>query len=259
MMSVFKAPLGAAVLAKIDAGEISLQQTITITRAELRLGASKIAEDFEGDGMAFTTKQLLEATVSRSDNTAADALVKLIGGPQAITDYLRAHGIQDMRVDLDEGGVEHLFSGLGSASQPPSNETAAEKDERLWLGYQGFLDDPRNRSTPMAAADFLRKLWNGDLLSPASTTQLLDLMYAQTMPARLRAGLPEGVRLADKCGTSLSLRGVTAAFNDIGILTWPDGHTVIISAFLAASHAPQPERQKLFVDLVQAVAAAIHR
>lgn len=258
MMSVFKAPLGAAVLAKVDAGEMSLQQTIAITRADLRLGASKLAEDFKGDSMTFTVEQLLGDAVSRSDNTAADMLVKLVGGPHAVTDYLRAHDITGMRVDLDEGGVEHIFSGLGSASQPPANETAGEKDERLWRGYQAYLADPRNRSTPAAATDFLRMLWNGELLSAASTKQLLDLLYAQTTPARLRAGLPEGVRLADKCGTSISLRGVTAAFNDIGILTWPDGHTVIISAFLTASQAPQAERQKLFVALARATAATLH-
>jgi hypothetical protein len=83
------------------------------------------------------------------------------------------------------------------------------------------MADPRNRSTPDAAVMFLRKLWRNELLSTASTQYLLELMYAQTTPARLRAGLPSHVRLADKCGTSVTVDELTAAFNDIGILRWP--------------------------------------
>lgn len=158
MMSVFKAPLGATVLAQVETHQISLEQTITITRADLRLGASKIAHELRGDRMTFTVGELLAGAVSHSDNTAADALVKLVGGPQAITSYLQAHGITGMHVDLDEGGVEHVFSGLRSATSPPASETAEERSKRLWRGYQAFLEDPRNRSTPKAAADFLRKL-----------------------------------------------------------------------------------------------------
>lgn len=258
MMSVFKAPLAAAVLAKVDRGEISLQQGITLTRADLRAGASRIARDFKGGSMTFSVGQLLTDAVSRSDNTAADALIQLLGGPLEITSFLRAHDIEGMRVDLDERGVDHVFSGLGDADRPPADETAEQRDARLQRGYRAFLDDPRNRSTPRAATTFLKKLWHGELLSTQSTRHLLDLMYGQTVPVRLRAGLPAGVRFADKCGTSVSLGGVTAAFNDIGILTWPDGRTIVVAAFLAASRASRSEREALFADLARETAAALH-
>lgn len=83
-------------------------------------------------------------------------------------------------------------------------------------------------------------------------------MYAQTAPSRLRGGLPAGVRLADKCGTSYTLENITAAFNDIGILTWPDGHVVIVAAFLTASTASQDERNAIFADLAREVTAGLH-
>jgi beta-lactamase class A len=255
MMSVFKAPVAAAVLAKADNGEISLDQPVSITRKDLRGGASRIARNFRGDSMTFTVRQLLEDMVSQSDNTAADRLIALIGGPQAVTQFLRLKGIEGMRVDLDEGGVEHVFSGLGDASGPPVNETRSAREARLRKGMEAFLADPRNRSTPETAADFLQKLWQGKLLSPASAKRLLDLMYGQTVPVRLRAGLPAGVRLADKCGTSVTRGGITGAFNDIGVLTWPDGHTVIVAAFLSGSRASREERTKLFADLARMVAA----
>lgn len=255
MMSVFKAPVAATVLDMVDRNKLSLSETITIGRADLRKGASDIARSFKGQRMTFTVGQLLSAAVSHSDNTAIDALIKRIGGPGVVTRFLRAHRIDGMRVDLDEGGIERVFSGLGKREQPRPNETAKQREARLWRGYQAFLADPRNRSTPKAAAVFLRKLWNGELLPDASTRRLLDLMYGQVKPVRLRAGLPPGAKLADKCGTSVSMRGMTAAFNDIGIVTLPNGHPVIISAFLTGSTAERKERTGLFADLMRQVAA----
>jgi beta-lactamase class A len=92
------------------------------------------------------------------------------------------------------------------------------------------------------------------MASPASTQYLIDLLYAQTVPRRLRAGLRPDIRLADKCGTSVSLPGGTAAYNDIGVLTWPDGHSVIVAAFLTASTASKSGRDAIFADLARAIA-----
>ena len=163
-----------------------------------------------------------------------------------------------MRVDLGESGYHTVFSGLKPDQQPPAHETDAQLSARLRRGYAAYLIDPRSSSTPDAAASFLAKLWRNELLSPASTHVLIDLMLAQTTPSRLRAGLPAGVQLADKCGTSYTLGNKTAAFNDIGILTWPDGHVVIVAAFLTASSAPPKERNAIFADLARAVTRALH-
>jgi beta-lactamase class A len=171
---------------------------------------------------------------------------------------LRGHGIEGMHVDRDEAGNTRLFEALAPGEKPPANETDAQQDQRYLRGYHLFLADPGNRSTPDAAVLLLRKLWQQQLLSPASTRYLLDLMYAQTLPNRLRAGLPAGIRLADKCGTSETLNGLTAAYNDIGIMTWPDGHTVIVAVFLTASNRSENERHAVYVDLAKTVAAALH-
>lgn len=258
MMSVFKAPLGAAVLDRVDKGELKLNQRVTITRDELRPGRSAIRGAFQGDRMSFPLADLLHAAISESDNTGADALLRLIGGPQAVTAYLRAHGIHGMTVDMGEGQVADVFRNLGGAASPPAGETAQQRQQRLQGGLQAYLSDPRNRTTPAAAADFLRQLSAGALLSPTSTQYLMTLLNEQTTPRRLRVGLPAGVTFADKCGTSLTVNGVTAAFNDIGIITWPDGHRVIVAAFLMASRASREERDKLFADLARAIVATRH-
>ncbi|GLQ86731.1 class A beta-lactamase [Dyella flagellata] len=259
MMSVFKAPVAAAVLAQVDSGQLSLDQTVTLTRADVVGGAAvpSIGAHFRGDSMTFTVAQLLTAAVSESDNTAADVLVRVIGGPKAVTGYLRAHGVDGMRVDLDEAGIDRIFEGTEHGEQIPADETDQQGLERWRRGYRAYLSDPRNRTTPDAAAHFLNKLWKGTLLSPGSTQRLLQLLYGQTKPNRLRSGLPEGVRLADKCGTSASLEGETAAYNDIGIMTWPDGHTVIVAAFLTASHADKAGRDALYAEIAQSIARAV--
>jgi beta-lactamase class A len=258
MMSVFKAPVAAAVLAQIDAGRFTLSHQVTIDRGEVVDGAAvpSIGAHFKGKQMHFTVEQLLVATVSESDNTSVDALIRLLGGPHVVTDYLRAHGIDSMRVDLSEAQVGRIFEDTANGQSISAQETKHASMERLRRGYRAYLDDPRNRSTPDAAANFLEKLWTGQLLSARSTKRLLGLMYGQAKPSRLRSGLPAGVRFADKCGTSYSLEGETAAFNDIGIMTWPDGHTVVVAAFLTGSRADKKARDALFAEIGKDVADA---
>ena len=255
MMSVFKVPVAAAVLAQVDAGRIRLAQEVTIDHRDVVDGAAvpSIGAHFRGDHMHFTVDRLLVAAVSESDNTAVDALIRLVGGPHVVTDFLRMHGIDGMRVDLGEAEIGRIFDDTANVQSISARETEQAALVRLRRGYQAYLDDPRNRTTTDAAANFLEKLWSGQLLSADSTKRLLGLMYGQTVPNRLRAGLPVGVRLADKCGTSYSLEGETAAFNDIGIVTWPNGHTIIVAAFLTASKADKKARDALFSMIGKAV------
>lgn len=256
MMSVFKSPIAAAVLDRIEHGKNSFEQTVTITRADL--GAGIIRNQFKGQQETFTVRELLTYAVSKSDNSAVDALIRVIGGPAVVQSYLHAHGIDGLHVDRDEAGNVRLFEALQAGETPPAHETDEQQEQRYLRGYHLFMADPGNRSTPDAAVLYLHKLWNRELLSPSSTAYLLNLMYGQTVPNRLRAGLPAGVRLADKCGTSDTVDGLTAAYNDIGIMTWPDGHTVIVAAFLSGSNASEDQRHALFVDLARTVAASLH-
>lgn len=260
MMSVFKAPVAAAVLSRVDDGSLSLQQAVTITREQVQGGSAipSIGAHFHGERMTFTIEQLLKAAVSESDNTAVNALIRAVGGPGVVMAYLQSHGIEGMRVDIDEAGISQVFYGL----RPGQTESAQESDEvvlrRRQLGYQAFLADPRNRSTPDAAIAFLRKLAGHELLSPTSTQRLLALMHAQTIPNRLRAGTPKDLEFADKSGTSGAFDGRTGAYNDIGIISWPDGRQVLVAAFLLDSRASD-EQAALFADIARAVVQSVRR
>jgi beta-lactamase class A len=256
MMSVFKAPVAATVLSRIEHGQNTFDQLVTVTRAEL--GYGPIRDQFKGERMTFTVRQLLAAAVSKSDNSAVNALIQFIGGPAVVTAYLREHGIVGMRVDRDEAGIARLFEDLGPNDSLPADETDAQQDLRYKRGYARFMADPDNRSTPIAAMTFLQKLWHNELLSPASSKYLLDLMYAQTLTHRLRSGLPPGVKLADKSGTSGEVDGLSAAYNDIGIMVWPDGHAVVVAAFMTGSNLPPTQRDAMYAELARDVAKATH-
>lgn len=261
MMSVFKAPLGAAVLERVDRGEFSLERTIALTPADLRAGPGPIRAELQGGRTEFSVRRLLAAAAGESDNTAADALVRLLGGPAAVTSFLRAHGIDGLRVDRDERTLAHDIDGLAAGAEaPPADEPPAAKLARRRRGFAAYLVDPRDTSTPDAAVAFLRKLWRGELLSRESTALLLATMTnSPTVPHRLKGGVPPGVRLAHKSGTSITFEGVTAAHNDIGVLSWPDGHAVIVAAFLTASPAPERDRDAIFSTLAHDVASALPR
>lgn len=257
MMSVFKAPVAAAVLARVDDGSLSLQQSVTITREQVLAGSAvpSIGAHFRGERMNFTLEQLLKAAVSESDNTAVNALIRTMGGAREVTAYLHAHGIDGMRVDIDEADVARVFEGLRPGETESPEDSGESVLHRRQLGYQAFLADPRNRTTPEAAIAFLRKLVGRQLLSPASTQRLLALMHAQTIPNRLRAGIPGDLQFADKTGTSGSFGGRTAAYNDIGIVSWPDGRQVLVAAFLLDSRAGEGQAA-LFADIAQAAVQA---
>lgn len=259
MMSVFKVPVAAALLSQVDAGTLSMEQSVTLARSDLVEGSAvpSIGDQVEAGRTRFTVRELLTGAVSQSDNTAVDALIKLAGGPQTVTAFLRRNGIAGMHVDTGERDIGRVANHLRPGQAMPAHETETQALEREKLGYQDMLADGRNRSTPSAAVGFLRKLAAGQLLTPQSTALLIDLMRKQTVPSRLRGGIPTGADFADKTGSSMTVDGKNAAWNDIAIMTLPTGRRIFIAVFLKDTAMPKPQRDALFADIARAVAAGL--
>jgi beta-lactamase class A len=119
---------------------------------------------------------------------------------------------------------------------------ALPKDKRR-QAYAQYQADPRDTATPLGMASFLSKLAGGDLLSKSSTQFVLKTMReCKTFPDRLKAGAAPGWQLAHKTGTSGSWEDLTAATNDVGILTAPDGWQVAVAVFVADSHRSSAKR-----------------
>jgi beta-lactamase class A len=259
MMSVFKAPVAAAILSQVESGTLSMDQSVTLAPGDVVEGSAvpSIGEQVEAGRTRFTVRELLIGAVSQSDSTAVDALIKLAGGPQTVSAFLQRNGIAGMHVDTGERDIGRVANHLRPGQPMPVNETEAQVLRREKLGYQDMLADGRNRSTPSAAVDFLRKLAVGQLLNPQSTALLIDLMRKQTVPSRLRGGIPAGADFADKTGSSMTVEGKNAAWNDIAIMTLPDGRRVFIAVFLKDTAMPKPERNVLFADIARAAAAGV--
>ncbi|MGE5501313.1 MAG: class A beta-lactamase [Ignavibacteriales bacterium] len=263
MQSVFKAPLAAAVLAAVDRRELSLDEPITIADKDLSPPYSPIAAAWPAI-RTYTVRDLLVQTVEVSDNTAADVLMRRIGGPGMVQAWLDEHGIKDMRIDRYEREIQvecwgmptfrpewrtdAAFNAAKFAVPPPARHAA----------LVNYLTDQRDTSTTTAALDFLRKLENGELLSPASTQLLLRLMTeTKTGETRIKAGLPPDATFAHKTGTGGTDQGVNAATNDMGVITLKNGHRYAVAVFLAGSTLPGQDRDALFAAVGRAVTRAV--
>jgi beta-lactamase class A len=264
MQSVYKAPIAVAVLRDVDRGRLKLDQVVTIRREDLSVPLSPINREFSGESRTYTLRRLLENMVSLSDNTAADALTRLVGGPAAVTAVMKEAGIEGMRVDRYERDMQPQTLGLGPF-QPEWTDYAAlsaasnrvpEAQKRQAL--EAALADPRDSPTPAATLEFLAKLQAGQLLSAASTDLLLAIMRGSpTGPDRLKAGLPKGSSLAHKTGTSATSLGINMATNDIGLATLPDGRVIAIAAYLSASDKPAKERERILAGIARAAVEAL--
>lgn len=144
-------------------------------------------------------RDLMARMLIHSDNRATDKLIWDLGGPGAIQEWLNFHRFTGMRIDRS---IAQLL-----------------KDKRdLW--------DRRDSSTPMAMAQFLRRLDREPILSPSSKATLLDLMArCETGKNRMRALLPNGTPIQHKTGT---LNGYTS---DVGFISLPDGRRVAVAIF----------------------------
>jgi beta-lactamase class A len=261
MQSVFKMLVGAAALSEVDAGRLALSEAISIGRKDLSPPRSPIADAWPGRTV-YSVDELLVAAVSDSDNTAADVLMKRIGGPGAVTAWLQSKDVDGARVDRYERQLQP--EALGMAAFRPAWKGAAfdaalatvppESRRKATLAY---LRDSRDTATPLGMLEFLSKLDAGELLSPASTRRLITIMAQSPRgPERLKAGFPKGSSFAHKIGTGTS-QGLATAYNDVGILTLADRRSYAVAAFLTGSTADEAARARLLADLGRAIGRAV--
>lgn len=268
LQSVFKAPLAAAAIAEVDAGRLSFNERLKITSDDIWPLASRINDLFpRGPGehhLDIPVADLMALAVEESDNTAADILMRRIGGPRAVTGWLTSKGIEGLRIDRYEYELQAQLSGV-SAFRPEW------RDENVWATVRqsipagvreaaiaAYLDDPRDTSTTGAALSFLTRLAQGTLLSTTGTAFLIRLMTStRTGAHRLRAGLPPGAALAHKTGTSGTVLGLTPATNDVGLVTLADGRQFAIAAFLARSTATETARESVIAAAARLAVASL--
>jgi beta-lactamase class A len=211
MGSVYKFPIALAVLRRVDAGTLSLDQVVTIEPRDFAPGWSPLRDRANRRPIVLTLGELLRHMVSNSDNTASDALLALVGGPQVVTTRMAELGFSAIRVDRSE---KQMAADLAPEGGP-----------------ERYAIDARDTATPDAMAELLAAFWNKrDGLSAESHALLVRLMSESSTGAqRIKAAVPAGTTVAHKTGT---MPGTT---NDVALITLPNGDHVALAIFTKAS------------------------
>lgn len=221
LTSTFKLLAAGAVLARVDAGRMRLDDRIRYGRDELVTYSPVTERHADADGM--TVGQLCEATMTLSDNTATNLLLRGLGGPEGLTAWLRGIGDGVTRLDRWETALNEARPG-----------------------------DPRDTTTPAAMLATVQRLTLGDVLSPGSRAQLLAWLRAnRTGDTRLRSGLPPGWQAGERTGT-----GPNGTSNDVGLLWPPGGAPLLVAAYLTEGAADMATRDAALADVGAVVATA---
>ena len=250
--SVSKLWVAITVLDQRDKGRLRLDDPITLTAGDLTLFHQPIAGLVAKSGSYTTTvASLLFRALTQSDNTANDRLLTLVGGPSAVRAMIREKQLGDIRFGpgerLLQAGTAGLTWSQAMAAGGAFEAARARLDPTVRAAaLQAYIMDPPDGAAPLAIADALARLARGELLSETSTRLLLTTMgETKTGRARLKSALAPGWELAHKTGTGQELGRRNAGFNDVGILTAPDGKRYAIAVMVGDTMRPMSDRQAL--------------
>ena len=214
--STFKVLLAAAVLARVDSGQLSLDKPIRFSSNDMLAHAPITSARLLNGRGVMSVGELCEAIVTVSDNPAANLLFPLVGGPPGLTRFLRELGDQYTRSDRIELALNTNLAG-----------------------------DERDTTTPAAFVASMEALLLGNRLSEDAVHLLLGWMVGCTTGLqRLRAGVPQGWRAGDKTGT-----GAGGAVNDVAIVWKPEQPPLLMAVFMSGSEQSVDELSAIHAEL----------
>ncbi len=226
MHSVMKFPIALAVLHLVDSGVMTLDQTIHIKKKDLPKTYSPLRDKYPDGNVDVSVRDLLSYMVSQSDNDACDILLKKLGGPDQVEDYLHMIKIRGINIEASEGDMAKAWE----------------------VQYTNWCK-------PVDMVKLLDNFYNGKILLPTSRDFLYKIMTGTTTgPKRIKGLLPEGTVVAHKTGTSpTNAAGLSPATNDVGIITLPDGKHIAIAVFVCNSTADEVTREEVIAKIAKAV------
>lgn len=214
MSSTFKTLACAVLLQRVDEGSEQLERRVEVSASDI-VTYSPVTEAY-ADNQEISLFELCEATMTTSDNTAANLILQAIGGPQAVTAFVRELGDSVTRLDRWETEL---------------NEAAPH--------------DERDTSTPNAMVSNLEKLVVGNALSPQSKNQLREwLVNNEVADGLFRSQMPDEWVIGDRTGAGgFGSRSITAVI-------WPPGREPTIVAFyITETDASFEERNSAIAEL----------
>jgi len=258
--SVSKLWVSITAMDAVDKRRVSLDDPVTLTRDDLTLFHQPIRDLILGGGTYTTTlSDLMVRAITTSDNTANDKLMRAVGGPSAVRDLIREKHLGSIRFYNGERALQSRIAGLIWSPSYSIGNAFWEARNALPLSvrkaaFNRYVEDPFDGAAPNAIVNALARLKRGELLSPASTDRLLGIMsHTKTGANRLKGGLAPGWVLNHKTGTGQEFGGQQAGYNDIGILTAPDGRSYSVAVMIKLTSVPLPVRMTLMNNVVRAV------
>ncbi|WP_400263235.1 class A beta-lactamase, subclass A2 [Sphingobacterium sp. SG20118] len=227
MQSVFKVPIAIVMLSEIDKGNFELDQEIKITKKDMTPEIwSPIREKYP-KGVTLTIREILEYTLTLSDNIGCDVILKLLGGPQVVERYFTNMGFSDISIKINEKTMQSDWE-----SQFRNWATPREINKIL----QTFYVNEKNLLS-LEQYDFL---WS-------------TMISTNTGLNQLKGQLPKHTVVAHKTGSSGTHKktGITAALNDVGVILLPNGEYFVISVFVTNSKENQETNEKIIADIAK--------
>ena len=244
---------------RADRGELSLTAPVTVRREDMTLFHQPIAAQLGGAGYSTTIGDLIYRAITQSDNTCNDFVLWKAGGPEAVRSFLRSRGIDGIRFGPGERLLQSQIAGIQWQQSYAYNggfyraRNAVPAAQRR-AAFERYIANPMDGATPNGIVDALARLKRGELLSSESTRKLLAIMgNTKTGARRLKGGLAPGWSLSHKTGTGQVLGGEQAGYNDIGILTGPDGRSYAVAVMIRRTSAPLGQRMAAMQSTVKAV------
>lgn len=259
--SVSKLWVAMSLLDNVDRGKLRMTDTTTITPKDLTLFHQPTAAMVTRSGWTTTLQDLFYRAMTQSDNTANDTLLRVSGGSEAVRGFLARRFISNIRFGPGERMLQATTAGLDWRQDYSIGRNFYAARNALPMSARNkaldnYLASPPDGAAPNSIVLALAKLKRGEMLSPASTRLLLSTMAeAKTGPQRIKGGVPAGWSYAHKTGTGQDLPPRSTGFNDVGIMTAPDGTSYAIAVMIGSTTVSIPERWALMQGVARAVAA----
>ncbi|HEY8592254.1 MAG TPA: serine hydrolase [Sphingomicrobium sp.] len=260
--SVSKLWVSMAALDAVDKGRVALDDKVTLRRDDLTVFHQPIRSLILGQGQYTTTLgDLMFKAITTSDNTANDKVMRTVGGAEAVRDMIKAKRLGAIRFYNGERALQSKVAGLVWTPSYSIGNAFFEARDALPLSvrrsaFNRYIADPYDGASPHAITNALARLKRGELLSPESTRRLLTIMSnTKTGPNRLKGGLLPGWTLNHKTGTGQEFGGYQTGYNDIGILTAPNGKSYAVAVMIKKTSTPLPVRMTMMSNLTRAVIA----
>jgi len=225
MQSTFKFPLALAVLHQVELGKLQLDQPVRFLPSDRYPTYSPLQDQYPNADVDVPLRQLLKLTATESDNIASNLLLRAIGGPAVLQQYLDALGF--------------------SAIHEQDSEQALHGDQTLQY---------RDYAEPAAMVALLRLFADHSPLNPEHTALLNTWMLETTSGSnRIKGFLPPGTPVAHKTGSSGEEWGFIPATNDVGLITLPNGQRLALAVFVTNAHADQDTCDHVIATIAQAI------